>query len=308
MAAKTKKEILKLLKEDEEFRYAVAGLIGLEETLRRLDKLDQRMTELHEQQVKLWEELRTLREGQEKLWEEVRSLREGEHRLWEEVKSLREGQEKLWENQGKLWEEVKSLREGQEKLWETQSKLWEEVKSLREGQEKLWENQSKLWEEVRSLREGQNRLEESMIRLQDAVTLLTQAHRELAKQVGALSETVGFGLEDIAKVVVPGWLQRHEGIVMAEEFVRRWITVDGEEIEVNLYGEGVKNGRKLVIVGEAKSRIYKREVEAFDAWAEKVSASVGGEVYKFMFGYLIHPSAEEEGRRRKITLIASYMR
>ncbi|MEM4280932.1 MAG: hypothetical protein QW470_00950 [Candidatus Caldarchaeum sp.] len=287
MAAKTKKEILKLLKEDEEFRYAVAGLIGLEETLRRLDKLDQRMTELHEQQIKLWEEVRNLRESQEKLWEEIRSLREGQEKLWEEVRSLREGE-------NKLWEEVKSLREGQEKLWENQNKLWE--------------GQNRLWEEVRSLREGQNRLEESMIRLQDAVALLTQAHRELAKQVGALSETIGFGLEDIAKVVVPGWLQRHEGIVMAEEFVRRWITVNGEEIEVNLYGEGEKNGRKLVIVGEAKSRIYRREVEAFDAWAERVAVSVGGEVYKFMFGYLIHPSAEEEGKKRKITLIASYMR
>ncbi|MEM2720266.1 MAG: hypothetical protein QXU49_05720, partial [Candidatus Caldarchaeum sp.] len=86
------------------------------------------------------------------------------------------------------------------------------------------------------------------------------------------------------------------------------ITVDGEEIEVNLYGEGEKDGRKLVIIGEAKSRIYKREVEAFDAWAEKIAATIGQETYKFMFGYLIHPSAEEEGRKRKIKLIASYMR
>ncbi|MEM2072125.1 MAG: hypothetical protein QXD47_05140, partial [Candidatus Caldarchaeum sp.] len=209
--------------------------------------------------------------------------------------------DRLEEGQNKLWEEVRSLREGQ-------NRLWEEVRSLREGQEKLWEGQNKLWEEVRSLREGQERLEESMARLQDAVTLLTHAQRDLAKQVGTLSETIGFGLEDIARVVVPGWLQRHEGIVMRDEFVRRWITVDGEEIEVNLYGEGEKNGRKLVIVGEAKSRIYRREVEAFDAWAEKVSASVGKEVYKFMFGYLIHPSAEEEGKKRRITLIASYMR
>jgi len=33
-----KSSILRLLKEDEEFRYAVAGLIGLEEILRRLDR------------------------------------------------------------------------------------------------------------------------------------------------------------------------------------------------------------------------------------------------------------------------------
>jgi len=32
-----KSEILRLLKEDEELRYTVAGLIGLEEILKRLD-------------------------------------------------------------------------------------------------------------------------------------------------------------------------------------------------------------------------------------------------------------------------------
>ncbi|MEM2114428.1 MAG: hypothetical protein QXS12_03145 [Candidatus Caldarchaeum sp.] len=266
LAVDLKRELLRLLDEDEEFRYAVAGRIGILEILKHLDRLE---------------------EGQNKLWEEVRSLREGQNKLWEEVRSLREGQEKLWENQNRLWE--------------SNNRLWEEVRSLREGQEKLWQGQEKLWE-------GQKRLEESMARLQDAVALLARTQGELAKQVGALSETIGFGLEDIAKVVVPGWLQRHEGIVMAEEFTRKWITVDGEEIEVNLYGEGEKDGRKLVIIGEAKSRIYKREVEAFGAWAEKIAATIGQETYKFMFGYLIHPSAEEEGRKRKIKLIASYMR
>ncbi|MEM3792326.1 MAG: hypothetical protein QXH47_03285, partial [Candidatus Bathyarchaeia archaeon] len=105
LSKEEKLKILRSLEEDLEFRYAVAGLIGISEILKRMDRFE---------------------ENQEK--------------LWEEVKSLREGQEKLWENQEKLWEEVKSLREGQEKLWENQEKLWEEVKSLREGQEKLWEN------------------------------------------------------------------------------------------------------------------------------------------------------------------------
>ncbi len=302
MATKLKEEIIKLLREDQEFRYAVAGLIGLEEILRRLDRHEQRLTELHEQQIKLWEGQQRLWESQQKLWEgEVKALREGQEKLWE-------GQKKLWEGQEKLWEEVKALREGQEKLWEGQEKLWEEVKALREGQEKLWEGQEKLWEEVRNLRIGYNRLEESMVHLEQAVAVLTQTQTELSKQVGKLSETIGFGLEDIAKVVVPGWLQRHEGIKMMDEFTRRWVYVDGEEIEVNLYGEGIKDGKKLVIIGEAKSRIYRHEVEAFDEWATKLAKAFEEEVYKFMFGYLVHPSAEEEGRKRKITLIASYMR
>ncbi|MEM4406648.1 MAG: hypothetical protein QXS68_06350, partial [Candidatus Methanomethylicaceae archaeon] len=85
MAVDLKRELLRLLDEDEEFRYAVAGRIGILEVLKRLDRLE---------------------EGQNRLWEEVRSLREGQNKLWEEVRSLREGQEKLWENQNRLWEEV----------------------------------------------------------------------------------------------------------------------------------------------------------------------------------------------------------
>ncbi|MEM1569214.1 MAG: hypothetical protein QXG56_00620, partial [Candidatus Bathyarchaeia archaeon] len=75
LSKEEKLKILRSLEEDLEFRYAVAGLIGISEILKRMDRFE---------------------ENQEK--------------LWEEVKSLREGQEKLWENQEKLWEEVKSLR------------------------------------------------------------------------------------------------------------------------------------------------------------------------------------------------------
>ena len=64
-----KAALLKLLKEDEEFRYAVAGLIGLEEILRRLDRHEELLVELfkrlkrHEEElVKIWEELARLRE------------------------------------------------------------------------------------------------------------------------------------------------------------------------------------------------------------------------------------------------------
>ncbi|MEM2240203.1 MAG: hypothetical protein QXL27_07875 [Candidatus Bathyarchaeia archaeon] len=109
LSKEEKLKILRSLEEDLEFRYAVAGLIGISEILKRMDRFE-------ENQEKLWEEVKSLREGQEKLWE-------NQEKLWEEVKSLREGQEKLWENQ--------------EKLWENANRLWEEVKRLREGQDSL---------------------------------------------------------------------------------------------------------------------------------------------------------------------------
>jgi uncharacterized protein YoxC len=122
MAVRLRRQFLKLLDEDKEFRYTVAGYLGLGEILKRLDSIEENIR-------KIWEEIRGLREGQEKLWE-------AQNRLWEEVKALREGQEKLWD--------------GQNKLWEGQNRLWEEVKALREGQEKLWASHSRLENYMRS--------------------------------------------------------------------------------------------------------------------------------------------------------------
>ncbi len=57
-----KKEFLDLLKSDEEFRYAVAGLIGLEEVLRRLDRHESELVKLREDMNKLREDTNRLRE------------------------------------------------------------------------------------------------------------------------------------------------------------------------------------------------------------------------------------------------------
>jgi len=138
MSEKLKKDFIELLEKDRDFRYTVAGYLGLSEILKRLDRLEEGQNRLWEGQAKLWEEVKGLREDQKKLWENQNRLWEGQAKLWEEVRSLREGQ-------NKLWEEVRSLREGQ-------NRLWEEVKSLREGQNRLWEGQNRLWDEVRRMR------------------------------------------------------------------------------------------------------------------------------------------------------------
>ncbi|GBC75101.1 hypothetical protein HRbin06_00415 [archaeon HR06] len=48
MSIDLKKEIIRILKEDEEFRYTVAGLIGLQEILKRLDRNERKLAKLRE--------------------------------------------------------------------------------------------------------------------------------------------------------------------------------------------------------------------------------------------------------------------
>ncbi|MEM4384603.1 MAG: hypothetical protein QXU44_11185 [Candidatus Caldarchaeum sp.] len=227
MASKLRKEFIKLLDEDKEFRYTVAGYLGLSETLKRMDAMEAEMR-------KIWEELKSLREGQEKLWEEVRNLREGQEKLWR-------GQEKLWENVEKLWAEVKSLREGQEKLWENSEKLWAEVRSLREGQEKLWENVEKLWTEVKSLREGQEKLWEGQERLWAEVRDM----RVTLDRVAVTLDRLTISVEEEALSHVRHRLREMLGVEV--ELDR--LFVDSKEIDI--YGVA----GDLAVVGEATVRM-----------------------------------------------------
>ena len=73
-----KSRILRLLREDEEFRYAVAGLIGLEEILKRLDRHESEL-------VKLREDMNKLREDMNRHGSELVRLREDMNRLREDM-------------------------------------------------------------------------------------------------------------------------------------------------------------------------------------------------------------------------------
>jgi hypothetical protein len=92
-----KTKMLRLLKEDEEFRYAVAGLIGMEEILKRLDRNEQEMARLREDMIKGFErhdrELAKLREDMMKMFqkhEERFAKIEEIRRIWQEIDRLRE--------------------------------------------------------------------------------------------------------------------------------------------------------------------------------------------------------------------------
>jgi len=98
LSAEEKRKFLRSLDEDIEFRYAVAGYLGISEILKRLDSLEENM-------LKLWEEVRSLREGQNKLWEEVKSLREGQDKLREGFDKLSMRVEVTIGSMGRRWGE-----------------------------------------------------------------------------------------------------------------------------------------------------------------------------------------------------------
>ena len=110
-------ELLRLLKEDEEFRLAVVGLLGITDVQATLKRLMDVVTKLADNQATMLTTLNSvltalggLVDTMQKLLQEVKVLREDQAKLWQEVRSLREGQEALRKGQEALWREVRGIR------------------------------------------------------------------------------------------------------------------------------------------------------------------------------------------------------
>jgi prefoldin subunit 5 len=148
------------------------------------------------------------------------------------------------------------------------------------------------------------RLAQSLLQLTEQVGQLTQQVGQLAQQVGRLAETIGFTLEDLAREVAPAYLAHHHGI-QVPQLDRRFFSVDGEEVEVDLYGEGEQDGRAIVVVGEVRSRIYGRDVQGAARRAARLRGQVPGAPVAVLFGFVIHPSARDAARQLDAIVISS---
>ena len=90
-------ELLRLLKEDEEFRYAVAGLIGLGEVLKRLEEHDRKFTEILERLEEHDKKFAEILERLDRHEAELARLRKDMNNLREDMNRLREDMNKGFE-------------------------------------------------------------------------------------------------------------------------------------------------------------------------------------------------------------------
>lgn len=108
MGLSLKSELLKLLREDEEFRLAVAGLLGLDEVLRELKKLREDFNRFAIEQAKRWEEndrrwgeagrrFEAIVEELKSMGEELKSLREDHNELRGDFNNFVREEAKRWE-------------------------------------------------------------------------------------------------------------------------------------------------------------------------------------------------------------------
>ncbi|MEM1985080.1 MAG: hypothetical protein QXW76_07440, partial [Candidatus Korarchaeum sp.] len=201
---------------------------------------------------------------------------------------------------------IAALNRAVDELRQAQAKSEERLTRLEAAVEENTRAIAALNRAVDELRQAQAKSEERLTRLEAAVEKLTTAIGELRVEVGRLSDTVGYGLEDVARMLIPYWLERDLGVKLTGDLRREFLRLDGEEVEVDLYSEGTREGRELRIVGEVRSRIYGGDVRKFHGRVVSPLRGMGVDVLAFMLGYVVHPSAKEEAERLGILVMAAY--
>lgn len=245
----------------------------------------------------------------------------------EKVRLTRQDFDQVVEAQGRVEGRMERVETVLERLAESQTRTEATVQQLAQAQDRtdatmqqLAQAQTRTEERVGRLEEGQAALQKGQVAMQkgqvamqSAIQEMFQAQARVSRELGSLREDIGFGLEDVARLLLPPYLHKHYGIRLegapGSELQRRFFPMkDRPADEIDLYGEGWRDGQHAVVLGESKARTGGGVVKNFADVLERVEPLVEGEVWRIMFGYYIHPSAQPVAEERRILLVASYQR
>ena len=189
------------------------------------------------------------------------------------------------------------------------------VAELAEAQKQSERRLGELTKRVDELAEAQKRTEERLnelaeaqIRTEEELRKLAQEHRETRRQLGGLTITVGYTLENEAFKALPDLLKRDYGLELRERLKRAYVRdKEGKAIEVNIIGKAVKDGREVTILGEGKAQLSKRDVDRFLRRKVNRLRDVLGDLFLVLVTHMISEyDVEEYAKEKGIALYYSY--
>jgi methyl-accepting chemotaxis protein len=203
------------------------------------------------------EAIAELREATQRNTEAIAELREATQRNTEAIAELREATQRNTEA-------IAELREAVNRLLQVTEQHSREIAELRQQTAELVQVTQQHSQEIGNLQRMMQQLIQVQQQTQEDIRRLTQGLDDLRKQVGGLSITVGYTIENEAYKALPRLLARDFGIEIEGDLKRQFVADNtGEYIEVNIFGQARRNGDIITIVGESKAQLSKNDVDAF---------------------------------------------
>ncbi|OGW18728.1 MAG: hypothetical protein A3G93_10975 [Nitrospinae bacterium RIFCSPLOWO2_12_FULL_45_22] len=163
---------------------------------------------------------------------------------------------------------------------------------------------------VKELAEAQRRTEIKVAELAEDIRILVRGLGETRSEVGGLSRSVSYALENEAYRGLPKVLKRSYGIELKDRLIRA--EIGGKEI--NIFGRAKRDGRDVLVVGEAKLRLDERrkkgERDVFEELEEKGRAvrwEYGEEeIVSVLITHYATKGFMREAKERNIIVIQSF--
>jgi chromosome segregation ATPase len=267
------------------------------------------------------DDFQRLTEKVEKLADIVAELAVAQKKTEEELKSLSKTVAELVEAQKKTDEELKKQSNTMSELSKTVSELSKTMAELAEAQKRtdqrvaeLAEAQKRTDQRLAELAEAQKRTEQKVAELAEAqrrteeeVRTLAQELKRTRQDLGGLSLSFSYALENEAYRMLPQVLKKY-GLELEDKLIRKEIA--GEEI--NFFATAKRNGKTVYIVGETKLRLddTKKRDDVFKQLEKKISAvkKVYGDVQIFplIVTHFAKASMLKKAKERGIIVVQSY--
>jgi hypothetical protein len=181
------------------------------------------------------------------------------------------------------------------------------VRELAEAQKRTEIGLNELRVTVAGLAEAQKRTEarveelaEGQKRTEVAVKKLAEDLKQTRADLGGLTHSVGYSLENQAYKALPVLLKRDFGLEVTGRLIRRHLRRKaGGTVEVNIIGEGAHQGKAVQVVGEGKTQLHRKDVRRFVEKTLPVLKDELGEVFPVLVTHMVPEAGLDEEIRKK---------
>jgi chromosome segregation ATPase len=256
---------------------------------------------------------RTTEENFNKVWTAIRELAEAQKRTEQRLNELAEAQKRTEQRVEELAQAQKETEQKIKELTEAQKKTEQRINELVEAQKRTEQEIEKIWGAIKELTEAQRRTEqrvnelaEAQKKTEESLKKLIEDHRKTREKLEGLSDSFGYLLEDRAMKSLPKILKENYNFDVVEKLRRDYIIINGEHVEVNIFGKVKRGDEEFILLGEAKSKVSKKAIDDFVKKCDKISKNFSKEVIKILVSYIFSPYIKDYANQKGIILIHSY--
>jgi hypothetical protein len=131
--------------------------------------------------------------------------------------------------------------------------------------------------------------------------------KQIIRDLRHVSSVFRYELADMSYRTLPPILKRDHAITLKGRLKRGFLeTARNKYIEINIWGQGERDGKSIEIIGEAKTQLKKRDVDKFLQTLQAIRPHIDHSIHPICVTYQTSPAVTQYAKDKGITLYFTY--